>query len=104
MLTLAVVAVSAVISSPASAKARQTAQRLDAFLNNGGYIGGNLVVNGDHSVTTLHVNGTQKKMRQGPTTSPPGGAPGSYTPSYESSLSQMGADANTTGHNAGDWS
>jgi hypothetical protein len=93
-----------------SAKLLVLEARYNNLINSGGSVGGDFYVNGNHTVTgdmttsTCHINGTQKKMRQGPKTSPPGGAPNTYLPTYESDLSQMGADANTTGHNAGDWS
>ena len=99
MLTTA--AMAGVMTAGASQKARAVDNRLSNFLNNGGYIGGNLKVNGDHAVSTLHVNGYQLLMNRGSHGSAPGGAPGSYTPSYESSLSQMGADIISACQNAG---
>jgi hypothetical protein len=92
LFILTTASLAGVMTASSSAKARNVENRLNNFLNNGGQIGGNLVVSGDHSVSTLHVNGTQLKMQRGSHGNPPGGAPGSYTPSYESSLSQLGAD------------
>lgn len=101
LFTLAVVATAGVMQGRASAKAYSVESRLNNILNNGCEFGGDVKVIGDHSCTTAHINGTQLHMRQGPETSPPGGAPGTYTPTYESSLSQMGADTNSTFHNTG---
>ena len=86
LFVLTAASMAGVMSSSASQKARAVDNRLSKFLSNGGYIGGNLKVAGDHAVTTLHINGTQLTLNHG-SPSVPGGGPLSYSPSYESSQS-----------------
>jgi hypothetical protein len=73
----------------AMVKAITTEQRLTSLLNNGGSFGGDIhVVGGHYADGNFYINNHQVKSHQTQNANPPGGAPGSYTPSYESSLSQ----------------
>ena len=59
-------------------------------------------VNGNVSTSTLSVGGNSLHMSQGsPSPGPPGGGPGSYTPSYESQMSACLANLITRLNNAG---
>jgi hypothetical protein len=72
-----------------SAKAVIVEARFNSLLNNGGSFGGDIHVAGDHYADgNFYINSHQVKSHQTQNANPPGGAPGSYTPSYESSLSQ----------------
>jgi hypothetical protein len=108
--------------SSASASAKAAHARLDSFFNNGGSVGGDFHVNGDHYITgTLHGasgslpvdSGSKLKaagglsissytltMNHGDPTAQ-GGAPGSYTPSYESALAAVDQSIITGVSNSG---
>jgi hypothetical protein len=89
MLTTA--AMAGVMTAGASQKARAVDNRLSNFLNNGGYIGGNLKVAAEVNTTTFKINGTPLTLNHGSPTAP-GGGPLSYSPSYESSQSSCMSD------------
>jgi hypothetical protein len=75
----------------AMVKAQVTETRLTSLLNNGGSFGGDIHVIGKHYADRAYVNGYELTMNHG-RPGKQGGAPGSYTPSYESALAANSAD------------
>ena len=71
---------STVNKAPASAKAAITEARFNNLINNGGSFGGKTYHAGG-----INISGTNFTLNHG-SPGQQGGAPGSYTPSYESAL------------------